>query len=145
MQAIVDALDGASDEESSYLNKVTGQVITLLEEILELAKQDSLEELPDWQQEAVAEARQVLSSDDWLKLPGKFEIHEWNIMEEFSRAFSSESLREEIGRSLHGKGAFRNFKATIRRLGKENAWYAFKSQAIEEIARKWLTEQGFLS
>lgn len=145
IQEIVDALDTASDEISSYLNKVTGQVLTLTQEELDLAEEESADDLPDWQQEAVAEAKHVLASDDWLKLPGKLEIHEWNIMEDFSQVFSSDSLREEINRSLRGKGAFRNFKATIRRLGKENAWFAFKTHALEVIARNWLVEKGLIS
>ena len=145
IQDIVDALDVASDETSSYLNRVTGQVITLLQEEIDDAQNDSLEDLADWHMEVIAEAKQVLNSDDWLKLPGKFAIHEWNIMEEFSQGLSSESQRSELGHALRGKGAFRNFKDTLRRLGIESAWFDYKAKALEDIARKWLAEQGLLS
>jgi len=40
------------------------------------------------------------------------------------------------------RAAFRNFKGTIRRLGIEEAWYAYKQRALEDIAREWLAEHG---
>nr|MBK7066706.1 hypothetical protein [Deltaproteobacteria bacterium] len=45
--------------------------------------------------------------------------------------------------AIRGRGAFRSFKATIRRLGHEDAWYAYKAASFDHIAREWLTENGF--
>jgi hypothetical protein len=50
----------------------------------------------------------------------------------------------QVAEAIHGSGAFRNFKATIRRLGIEARWFAYKTLALETIARDWLAENGLL-
>jgi hypothetical protein len=63
-------------------------------------------------------------------------------VDQFTRAQESERMREELLDAIHGAGAFRMFRSTIRRLGIEKAWYRFRDQAIEEIAREWLEEHN---
>jgi hypothetical protein len=138
LKDVVDALDSTPEEMSSYVNRVTGEVITVSHEDLRLAEDEPDSDLPDWQQEAVAEARQVAESEDWLALPTSFEIHEWEIMDRFGRSLPTESERAAIADAIHGSGAFRSFKATIGRLGIEAAWFAYKARALETIAREWL-------
>ncbi len=77
-------------------------------------------DLPDWQQETVAAARQVLDSEEWLELPSKFDLDEWEMMDRFAASLSSESAREELRSAIRRNGAFRNFKGAIRRLGVED-------------------------
>jgi hypothetical protein len=64
-------------------------------------------------------------------------------MSRFAQAVSVPAQREEVLDAIHGSGAFRQFKNTIRRLRLEEAWFAFKSSAFEEIARSWPIEHGF--
>ncbi len=138
----VAALDMASDEMSSYVNRATGEVVTLSHEDLRLAEDDSGVDMPDWQQEVVAEAKLILESDEWLELPSKFEIHEWKIMDGFAASVAAESERRAVADAIRGRGAFRNFKSTVRRLGIEAAWFKYKAAALETIARDWLRRQG---
>jgi len=142
LHEVVDALDIAADELSSYVNIVTGQVITVTHEDLRFAEEDPVPDLPDWQEKTVAEARQVLESKDWLELPSKFDIHEWKIMDGFGRSLSTAREREEVSDAIHGSGAFRNFKSTVRHLGIEAAWFAYRQGALEDIARNWLADHG---
>lgn len=53
--------------------------------------------------------------DRFVKLPSKFEVHEWAIMEKFSRSVEQIGKREELLDAIHGAGAFRNFEAVPRR------------------------------
>ena len=140
---VVDALEIASDEMSSFVSKRTGQVRTLSHEAMHMAEEDSKEDLPAWQEEELRLARDVLESTDWLKLPSKFEIHEWEIMNRFGQSLSVPAQSEEVLDAIHGRGAFRAFKSTIRRLRLEDAWFAFRSSAFEDVARSWLSEHGF--
>jgi hypothetical protein len=140
---VVDALEIASDEMSSFASKRTGQVVTLSHEAMHLAEEDSKEDLPAWQEEELRLAREVLESTDWLRLPRKFEVHEWEIMNRFGQSLSVPAQCEEVLDAIHGSGAFRVFKSTIRRLRLDDAWFAFRSSAFEEIARSWLSEHGF--
>jgi len=142
LREVVDALDIESDEMSSYVNRSTAQVITITHEDRRLAEDDPDADMPDWQRDVVAEARKVLESKDWLELPSKFDINEWEIMDRFGQSLSKAAERAKIADAIHGNGAFRNFKGTIRRLGIEEAWYAYRQRALEDIAREWLAEHG---
>jgi len=84
--------------------------------------------------------RAALESDRFLELPDRFDIHEWSIMERFSRAQNIEQIRGELLNAVHGAGAFRAFRSAIRRLGLEQSWYQFRDEALAEIARSWLEE-----
>jgi Uncharacterised protein family (UPF0158) len=61
-------------------------------------------------------------------------------MDEFAQTRDSERMREELLDAIHGAGAFRMFRSTIRRLCLENSWYKFRKEALAEIARNWLDE-----
>ena len=139
---VVDALEIATDEVSSFVSKRTGQVVTLSHEAMHLAEEDSKDDLPDWQEEELRLARDVLESTDWLGLPSKFEVHEWEIMREFADSVESGKISEELLRAIHGAGAFRYFKDTLRRRGIEKQWFEFRDEALKTIAREWCEEEG---
>ena len=83
--------------------------------------------------------RALLASDRFLELPNRFGIHEWSIMDEFARAQDSERIRQEFLDAIHGAGAFRIFRSTIRRLRIEQSGIS-SVRALAEIARNWLEE-----
>jgi nitrogen regulatory protein PII-like uncharacterized protein len=59
--AIIEALELADESISSYLNVETGEVHSISEEEFDLAEdpQTAIEDLPDWQREAVEVARNI--------------------------------------------------------------------------------------
>jgi hypothetical protein len=140
---VVDALQMLSDEYSSFFDPESGQVetvsITLLGEAEEPAD-DEGPDLPAWQEREWEIAKQIVSTGRFLKLPTKFEVHEWAIMEEFSEPVESGRIRNELLHAVHGAGAFRNFKDTLRRHRIEKAWFAFRAEALREIAIDWCEE-----
>jgi Uncharacterised protein family (UPF0158) len=142
LKDIVDALEIQFDESSSFLDLDTGQVETVSHDLLHLAEEPDDEEpdLPDWQKGAWEIAKRIVSSDRFVKLPTKFDIHEWSIMEEFALSVESETISNELVTALHGKGAFRYFKDTLRRHRIEKEWYAFRDDALREIAIEWCEE-----
>jgi hypothetical protein len=144
IREVVEAFETASDEISSYVNRVTGQVVSVSHEDLRLAEEDPVPDMPAWQRETVTEASRILESEDWLELPSKFELHEWEMMDQFGRSLSTESGRLAVADAIQGSGAFRNFKITIRRLGVEATWFAYKTLALETMARDWLAKNGLL-
>jgi hypothetical protein len=58
--------------EAAYLNKFRAA-----------EDEDDLSGYPEWGQEAIQVAGEVLGSDDYISLPSQFDIHEYKIMEEF--------------------------------------------------------------
>jgi hypothetical protein len=142
LNQVIEALEIANDEMSSFVNKQTGQVVTLSHEAMELAEGDAKADLPDWQAEELSMAREVMGSTDWLGLPSKFDIHEWDFMNRFGQSLSVPAQRKQVLEAIHGSGAFRQFKSTIRRLGLEEAWFSFQRSAFDDMARSWLNEHG---
>jgi len=139
LQAVIDEMDTVGDELHPYLNRNTGELVTLsLEEIHAAEQGDDLDGDPDWQQEMIQKAAQVLSSAEYLPLPTKFEIQEYAIMERFCLALEDDELGRELWRQMHGSGAFRRFKDTLYRHNMADTWFEFRQTAFAEIAEKWL-------
>ena len=139
---IVEALEMQFDESASYLDLDTGQVVTVSKDLLRAAEDPSDEEpdLPTWQRDEWELAKRIVSTDRFRELPTKFDVHEWAIMQDFSRSLQSDSIREDLLRAIHGAGAFRNFKDTVRRHGIDSAWFGFRTEALRQIARNWCEE-----
>ena len=68
----------------------------------------------------------------------------WAIMEEFSLEVKSDGIREDLLRAIHGAGAFRMFKDTSRRHRIEAAWFAFRAEALRQIALDWCEEHDIV-
>lgn len=138
---IVDEMDLQSDESSAFLNKKTGELVSLTSEDLSAAEDEENEDIdqyPQWQKEMIVKAREVISSDDYLLLPSKFDIHEYRIMEDFCYSVPEDKIREDLLYKIRGGGAFRRFKDAIYRHGIEKEWYRFRQEELEKIAIDWL-------
>jgi hypothetical protein len=140
---IVDALEMQSDESSSFLDCDTGQVATISHDLLREAEESGDGEEPDlpaWQKQEMEIVKRIVSTDHFQELPTKFDVHEWGIMQDFSRSVESDRVCEDLLHAIHGAGAFRNFKDTLRRHGIESAWFVFRTEALRQIARSWCEE-----
>jgi hypothetical protein len=143
LKDIVEALEIQFDESSSFLDRDTGQVETVSIDLLREAEESDDDEdvdILEWQKQEWEIAKRIVSSDRFLKLPSKFDVHEWAIMEDFSRSVESDRTRADLLHAIHGAGAFRNFKYVIRRDGIEAAWHAFRAEALKQIALDWCEE-----
>jgi hypothetical protein len=141
---VIEALESAMDEHAYYIDKRSGEIVLVTDDDIAAAENEELMlESPDWQQESIANAREVLNfSENLLPLPDKFEIHEYRIMEEFCLALDNRHVGSELHRLIKGSGAFRRFRNAIRERDIEQDWYDFKQRALERIAIQWLEENG---
>jgi hypothetical protein len=143
LHEVVEHMDIPSEEWTAYLNRRTGELVALSHEDLRLAEADEEpQELPDWQDEELSKAREVLDSEDFLALPDKFEIHEYSIIERFCLEVEDRGARETLLKAIGGTGAFRRFKEAIHECHVADAWYAYRQKALEEIAAEWLEANG---
>ncbi len=143
LRDFIEEMDLMSDEATAYINRKTGELITLTHEELALAEDpEEAEDAAQWQKELLPKAREVLAAEDFIPLPGKFEIHEWSIMERFARSLTDAAVSDELDAALHGRGAFRRFKDAVHRLGIADEWYRFRDAALEEIAIEFLEAHG---
>jgi hypothetical protein len=141
---IVDALQMQFDELPAFLDLDAGRVVTVLRDLIRAAEEEEdggkageSERDEEWEF-----AKRAVFLDRVKKLPTQFEIHEWAIMEEFSQLVEPGRIRDDLHRAIHGSGAFRYFKDTIRRYGIEEDWFHFRDQALRQIAIDWCEENG---
>jgi hypothetical protein len=139
LKDVVDSFDEGGNEFSHYLDKRSGEIFLITDEEMSAAEEDEpLSDYPEWQQESLLKAREILESDDFVRLPSQFDIHEYSIMERFAEGHEDRRTSAELLRSLKGKGAFRRFKDTLLDLDIQDAWYEFRRQEFEQIAMEWL-------
>ncbi len=139
LSAVVEEMDVPNDDWTAYINRRTGELATVSgEEQIEGEPDEEGENLPEWQAELNAKAAEVLADKEFIELPGKFEIHEYSIMERFCRSLDDQRPGDVLLGAIQGRGAFRRFKDLIHREGIEDDWYAYRDEAIGRIAAGFL-------
>ncbi len=129
LETVFDAIEMADDAFTYFYDTGTGKVLLL-------SDLNSEEE-----NEAAADAIES-EPERYLRLPTKYEIHEYRIMEAFAEAYPNDRVRRELCSAILGRGAFRRFKNAIRYYGAEQEWYDWRDQAYREIAVGWCKEHG---
>jgi hypothetical protein len=141
LKDVVGEMEMQSNESAAYLNKRTGELITLSDyDLPAVEDEDDAGELQDWQKEMIQKTREVAESDDYLTLPSKYDIHEYRIMEEFCYSIQDQDMGDKLLDTIKGSGAFRRFKDAIRLLDIEEEWYRYRQGEFEKIAIDWLEE-----
>lgn len=143
LQNIIDGLAFLTDEDSSYLHTMTGEVVYITDEELRAAAEAKpLDDFPAWQHDALRIAKDILETDLYLPLPTKFDIHEYRIMERFCYSIEHDDIRDELCQAIRGRGAFRSFQDKIYEYSIAEAWYQYRDEALREIAIAWCEEHG---
>lgn len=131
------------DESSAYLNTVDGEVSIVSDEEMSAAEEgDPIDDFPDWQQDNIRIAQQIISGDNYIELPAKYDIHEYAIMEKFCYSVADSKVSDALQIAIQGKGAFRRFKDACHRFGIIDQWYSFKTEALKEVAIAWCKENN---
>lgn len=149
LKDIVDEMEMQMDDYRKYFNKETGTIITVSTEELSIAEEseedDDFSEYPDWQQDSIKDALDVIvNEDNYIELPDKWEINEYDIMENFCDSVKNGRVGNALYSAIKGRGAFRRFKDAIIRFGIEDEWYGFREDALKEIAVKWCEDNEII-
>ncbi|NLC66161.1 MAG: hypothetical protein GX752_04380 [Clostridium sp.] len=143
LKQIVEKIDTQSVEMNAFLNKNSKEIFYISEEEFIMAEDDEpIDKLPEWLQEQIRLVEEVLYGDDWISLPSKLEIHEYNIMEKFCFSLDDEDISNAMCNLIKGKGAFRRFKDYIQKYNIEDDWYNFRNKILEEMAIEWCEENN---
>jgi uncharacterized protein UPF0158 len=144
LDVIIEALEMADDSISSYLDVETGEVHSITEEEFDLAEdpQTAMEDLPNWQREAVTLARSIQKQEGkrYMALPDKFDVHEWAMMDRFSMTMRDAQMRNDFHGGIRGAGAFRLFKHLLTEYNLWDAWNRFKQVELRQMAIEWCKE-----
>ncbi|MEP7336628.1 MAG: UPF0158 family protein [Acidobacteriota bacterium] len=154
-----DAFQNSSYEHHYWLDKQTGRVILIDDEIADVLREgEDLSDLPDWQREMAEEMMALLralgelpgdeAGDEaelgrFVKVP-KQESHDaYEVMEDFAETVANPHLRDLLEVALRGKGAFRRFKDVLLSYPAERErWFAFEDMRRREAVETWAREEG---
>lgn len=140
LEDVIEQLELANDLNKSFLNKATGEIYVIPEEVETYAGNNEFDEndLPEWENELIPVARDIKENpENYIAFPDQFEIDEYHIMERFSLSLKDGKLRDEIYYSIKGSGAFSRFRVKIGEHGLTGEWYKYREEAIKEIAIEW--------
>lgn len=131
LEQVIDAIETADDVFTYFYDTQTGETVFLQDELITGERDEALEELIE-----------TAPTGRFLRFPTKYDIREYSIMESFVESLPSGAARQELARTIRGRGAFRRFKNGIRYHGLEQQWYDYRDQAYREIAIRWCRDEG---
>lgn len=143
LQALIEGMEGQTEEIHSYLNQTTGQVVTVSDEELYAAEiHVPLDQFPEWQHQFLLIARDIVDTEKYLLLPSKYEIHDYQIMEQFCLSIAHDERRETLSHAIQGRGAFRRFRDTLSQYDLEQEWDTYRKNVLRAMAIAWCTRHG---
>lgn len=126
LNEVIDALDFTNDEIEYYYNPDTEEIFMSNIGEFEDLTEDELDEL----------------FEKSIMLPTRYDINEYEMMEDFVETISDTRLQNQLYISLNGSGAFRRFKDTCINFDIINDWYKFRDERYKEIAIDWCKENN---
>ena len=143
LDELLEAIELQTNENLAVINKKTSEVLMITEEAMLYADGDSEFDCPEWMTELVEHAKRYYTNeDDFLNLPTKDEVGEYDMMKEFSESLTDKFQRNNLLLALQVKGAFRRFKDTLIRFDIEKKWYDYRELEFIEIALEWCRFEG---
>ena len=155
--------DTARDAFDYFMDRETGEIIILSEDIIRKA-QEILEEsydddigdfeevevekvpvIPEWMEDEIELALDIFiyEKDRYARIPERNPRYGYNTMKSFAETLGDETLKETLMGLLDGKNAFRNFKDALAPYPKERKlWYGFNAKTARNEIEAWLTSIG---
>ncbi len=141
LKELAQELQVQSEGYHGFLHKPTGELVGVTDEMFAAAEDDVLlDDYPEWEREGIELAKRINETDGYIRLPGKLDIHEYSMMEDFCLSIEDEKTRNLFLRGIRGKGAFGRFRDFAETYGLMDDWYGFRDEAYEEFAKNWCEE-----
>ncbi len=142
---VVQAVKTQSDQSSCYLDRETGKIELVSDYDFEAAEKG---ETPvdsagvPWPGAALA--RRILDDegDSFVQLPTTRQISEYRIIKRFCGTVKDRWMADRLFAAINGQGAFRRFRAEIRRLGIDDDWQAYRRLSMRQVASEWCEDHG---
>ncbi|MFD2115148.1 UPF0158 family protein [Paenibacillus yanchengensis] len=125
LEDVIDAIEMASDGVEYYFSKEKGEIVVYTDPLITGIEDDELaEELEE-------------NVDEYIRLPTKFDVNEYSIMEQFIWSLPEGKMQDSLERAIRGRGAFRNFKDKLESFGIVDEWYVYEANTFKRIAIAW--------
>ncbi|WP_227940360.1 UPF0158 family protein [Alkalihalobacillus deserti] len=141
---IIEEMEIQFEESRSLLNIKTGEIVLVTSEDLRAVEDEkSFDHLPEWEQENKMIAIDVVENfENYIELPTKYEVNEYEIMDDFCLTVSDQRKQDSLLRAIRGKGAFRRFKDKIIDFEIEDQWYSYRDERFKQIAIEWCQDNN---
>ena len=126
LSEVIDALDFTNDEIEYYYNPDNEKIFMSNIGEFENLNEDELDEL----------------FEKSIMLPTRYDINEYEMMEDFAETIEDTRLQNQLYISLNGSGAFRRFKDTCINFNIIDDWYKFRDERYKETAINWCKENN---
>jgi len=155
--------DTARDAFDYFLDRETGEIIILSEDIIKKA-QEILDEsydddigdfedvevekvpvIPEWMEDEIELALDIFiyEKERYARIPERNHHDGYKTMKEFAATVEDEALKQTLMGLLDGKNAFRKFKDALGKYPKERIlWYGFNAKASRNEIGAWLKTIG---
>lgn len=140
---LVEHFEVINELHTCYLNRTTGQFHLIPEEVESYVYSEELvkDELPEWEKEFVPIYKDIVANpDEYIKLPDRFYINIYSVVERFILSLRDVNIRNKIYYEIKGKGSLGRFKDLTEKFGISDEWYRYKDQALRELAIVWCAE-----
>lgn len=144
LKDIIEEMEIQPEESRSFLNIKTGELVFVTSDELRAAEdEEPYDHLPDWQQDNLKVANDVVENfENYKELPTKYEVNEYEIMEDFCLIVTDQRKQDALLRVITGKGAFRRFKDKIIDFEIEDQWYSYRNERFKQIAIEWCRDNN---
>ena len=139
LKDIIEEMDVQMEESRSLLNIKTGEIVLVTSEHLQAVEDEQpFDHLPEWEREIRKIAIDVVENfDKYIDFPTKYEVNEYEIMEDFCLTVSDQQKQDSLLMEIRRKGAFRRFKDKILVFEIEDQWYSYRHERFKQIAIEW--------
>lgn len=141
-----------------FLDKKTGEVIILSQDIINKAweilsesyddiadfedvEPDEIPEIPEWMEDEIELALDIFMNehDHYIRIPERNPAMTYAAMTEFTDTLQNQTLKDSLYSVLDGPGSFRKFKDTLAPFPKEKKlWHGFNAKASRKEIEEWL-------
>lgn len=126
LSEVIDALDFTNDEIEYYYNPDTEEIFMSNIGDFKDLNEDELDEL----------------FEKSIMLPTRYDINEYEMMEDFTETIDDTKLQNQLYISLNGSSAFRRFKDTCINFDIINDWYKYRDERYKELTINWCKDNN---
>ena len=126
LNEVIDALEFTNDEIEYYYNPDTEEIFMSNIGDFKDLNENELDEL----------------FEQSIMLPTRYDINEYEMMEDFVETIENVKLQNQLYISLNGRGAFRRFKDTCINFDIIDDWYKFRDERYKDLAINWCKENN---
>ncbi|MBL7978502.1 MAG: hypothetical protein JNN12_09180 [Bacteroidetes Order II. Incertae sedis bacterium] len=121
-----------------YLNPTTGQVAAITPEAFHAAEKGGSDSGKGWEQMETRLAAEILDNADWMRLPTRQDVDEYDIMHRFVRnVVVNEAKIDELNRVLQSGLAERRWEMVVTGLNLADDWQRFRRQMFRRAMKNW--------